>query len=176
MSEPFNMMISGTWQNLNTGDVFIVKDSMMDESGNPFVSTTDGRTISAGVLQDYVQISDTALPQAEIEQIKREMAIVNQEDILSKPISNPNYRYQENIYKEEPAPVPQNNNFSIIEKAFRDKVEAPGVTLHWDKFPEKQIQLLTEIMDIPKEDIAEYIYDAYINNKEVMIEKIKEII
>ena len=190
MSSP---VVSGTWQNMNNGDVFVVRDFYMNESGEPFVSTTDGRTISATQLERYVQISDTALPQNEINALRSDFKN-NQAAERNTPQVNRNNLLQglstEGMLPDElslitgvgvlddavarPTTQPTNTNHDIIAKAFKDKVSAPDVELCWPDFPSKQITLLTEIMDIPLEDIAEYVYDEYVNNKEVMIGKITD--
>ena len=192
-------VVSGTWQNPDNGDVVVVRDQYFDDAGGMFVTTTDGRQLDFNEFGRYLQISDTEMSDAEIAKIKGKR-LAPDESILTQglgpaPIANMGDMLPEDIailQGKRPTPAvqpsndnllrgiepdnqPKSTNYSIIAKAFKDKVPAPNVTLDWgEHFPEKQISLLTDIMEISVDEIAEYIYNEYINNKDVMVEKIKQ--
>ena len=173
-------VMQGTWYNPNTGDVFTVRDSFFEDN-NYVVTTTDGRYMNYNQLQNYIQ-SDT--PAEELKamlnknktEVKEEIPaeikgmlaldddntydsyMIPDDDIytntLSKPLGNitnaPNTVYQ-------PAPTPVNVNRTIIEKALKNTT-GPKLTIiaDWDNYPEKEISMLTDIMDIPIEEILEW--------------------
>lgn len=182
--------LEGTWQNPNNGDVCVVCDYFMDDSGSLFVTTRDGRTFDYNRIQDYVKISDEKMSEQQVKKIKGQKMVDDKPAPVSKNVSLTEGMLPEDIAlitntqtptntPPQPAPAPQQNaplssTQSIIDKAFKNKVEAPDVFLQWKNYPSKQIELLTDIMDVSLEEIAEYIYNNYIDNKEVMVEKIKQ--
>ena len=185
--------ISGTtWYSKTSGDHFTVKDMMMDGESF-FFTTTDGRTISSDAMSNYIQ-SDKPVhnipkvnPGGKIKlgDLKKEdnsirfdnellpedlEALGNLSDPLSTPISN-----KQSYKKPE---VNQNPNQIIIDKAF-SKIDAPEIRLNliWDHYPEKELDMLMTVMDIPKEDIAEFIYNKWFNdNSQLIKDKIKKIL
>lgn len=181
---PGTPMISGTWVNLNTKDWFIVRDQFFGEDG-PVVMTADGRQINGQSLSEYLQISNNNLPENEIK------AYINEyTEAQNESLGNPNADYnhltagltQSISQPSQPTATisdtqaATSSNHDIIDKAFNGKVDAPEVRLHWTNVPTKQLELLKEVMDIPMEDIAEYIYVKYLTDKDTMIGKVKEML
>lgn len=61
------------------------------------------------------------------------------------------------------------DSFSIISKVF-DKFEAKPniiVNIEWDEFPKEQLATLVDFLDIPVEDITNYIYKYVIKDEDI---------
>ena len=168
-------MMKGTWYNPNTGDVFTVRDSFFEDN-NYVVTTTDGRYLSYNQIQNYVQ-SDT--PASELKammnkskQEKKEEIPAELKDMIATDDDDSYDSYMipdDNIYAKplgninntptvvQPAVAPVNVNKAIIEKALKNTTGAKlTVIVDWPDYPEKEISLLTDIMDIPAQEIAEW--------------------
>jgi hypothetical protein len=68
---------------------------------------------------------------------------------------------------------PVNMNTAIIEKALKNTTKPQfNVTVNWMDYPERQIEMLKDVMDIPEEDIL----DWYLDNIEMLeiVEAVKE--
>lgn len=52
---------------------------------------------------------------------------------------------------------PKSSNYSIIERALT-KVQEPefNIVMKWPKFPQREIEMLVDVMDIPTEEISDY--------------------
>jgi predicted glycosyltransferase len=64
-------------------------------------------------------------------------------------------------------------NSAIIEKALKNASKPDFVlTVDWEEFPTKQIEMLKDVMDIPQDEIVEW----YINNIDMsdVVESIKD--
>lgn len=177
-------VMQGTWYNPNTGDVFTVRDSFFEDN-NYVVTTTDGRYLNFNQLQHYIQ-SDT--PAAELKamlaknkkEIKEEIPdeikgilasndedtydsyMIPGDDIYTSTLNNPLGKSLGNINTPVKTSnvVPINVNKTIIEKALKNTI-GPKLTIiaDWNEYPEKEISMLTDIMDIPAEEIVEWYCD-----------------
>lgn len=169
-------MMKGTWYNPNTGDVFTVRDSFFEDN-NYVVTTTDGRYLSFNQIQNYIQ-SDT--PASELKammnkakQEKKEEIPAELKDIIATDDTDSYDSYMipdDNIYAKPLGNInntptvlqpvitpPVNVNKTIIEKALKNTTGAKlTVTVDWPNYPEKEISLLTDIMEIPAQEIAEW--------------------
>lgn len=78
-----------------------------------------------------------------------------------------------------PDPYPHIMDADIIERALR-RVKAPEVDLQleFERYPEKQIDMLVDLMGVDPENIAAWMYEHYFskNFKEIIINKITEIL
>ena len=168
-------VMQGTWYNPTTGDVFTVRDSFFEDN-NYVVTTTDGRYLNYNQLQNYIQ-SDTPAEQLKKSFSNKQQEILPSEvqgiledntydslilpedlnqsaSILSKPLGNIN-NASNSVYKVETKPLDINK--TIIEKALKNTTP-PQLTIiaEWDKYPEKEITMLTDIMNISRKDIADW--------------------
>lgn len=174
-------IMSGTWYHPATGDKFTVADTFFEDN-QLLVRTTDGRLLNYNIIQNYIQqntssqdsnmlesnanfISQSSTPKEVldlIEPIQPQQDI----DIMFEPIGN--------LYS-QPTQIIENinNNQSIVNKAL-SKTELPtlNVDLTWNKYPEREIEMLKDIMEIPVEDIiAWYVSKFDINTIKSMIEE-----
>ena len=168
-------VMQGTWYNPTNGDVFTVRDSFFEDN-NYVVTTTDGRYLNYNQLQNYIQ-SDTPAEQLKKSFSNKQQEILPSEvqgileddsynslilpedlnqstNILSKPLGNIN-NVSNSVYNVETKHIDVNK--TIIEKALKNTTP-PKLTIlaEWDKYPEKEITMLANIMDISRKDIADW--------------------
>lgn len=181
-------VMQGTWYNPKTKDIFTVRDSFFEDN-NYVVMTTDGRCLNYNQIQNYIQ-TDTPLDQLkemlksektenekheEIPaEIKNMLADANEDpysgymipddDIYGKPLGNINQRHlapasQHTYSIKEDKPISINR--TIIEKGLKN-ANGPKITItvDWNDYPESEISMLTNMMDIPHEEIAEWFCDS----------------
>lgn len=163
-------MMTGTWYNPTTGDSFTVRDSFF-ENNQYVVSTTDGRVLSYDVIQNYVQ-SDKPIempkkPQqetlpSEVSDLIADDTVVEEDlfvdtDIYGVPSHTPTSLGNLNTPKSAPVLT---TNEGIIAKAL-GKASKPEVVadIKWNDFPKKQIEMLSEIMEIDTKEIVEWYTD-----------------
>ena len=163
-------MMTGTWYNPTNGDSFTVRDTFFED--NQFViQTMDGRVLYYDQIQHYVQtdgpipkvekkpkkdvlpaeVSDILANDNEMEMLAEDAALINglgnMHNIPAAPIT-PNTVYN---------PLPTNTNASIIEKAL-SKRSLPDiqVKIDWKDFPQQEIKMLMDLMDLSKEEIVDW--------------------
>ena len=90
--------------------------------------------------------------------IPEDMDIHN--NVLSKPLGNINERHIASVNTSTPAQTVENLNTAIIDKALKDAGKPKfTVTVNWEDYPEKQIELLKDVMNIPVEEILDWYLD-----------------
>ena len=188
-------IMQGTWYNPYTGDAFTVRDAFFEDN-QYIVMTTDGRKMDYNRLQNYVQ-SDMKL-----EDLKKMKIEKTEKDEIPDEIKNilatnddMNNEYlipEDNIYTSKPlgnintprhiAPAsvhmhaidkPINVNTTIIEKALKNTTKPSfRVDVSWVDYPERQIEMLKDVMDIPEDEIL----DWYLDNISMLeiVEAVKE--
>lgn len=166
--------MEGTWYNPKTGDSFTVRNSFFQDN-QYVVQTTDGRILEYNQLQHYIQ-SDGPIPSASKEsslstELPMEVVDIidnNDEYLLPEdklllnrsPKSLGNLNDIEKVNGGEGYSVLEMNDFNIINKALNKK-DLPDiqVSVKWDNFPKKEVEMLMDIMEIPIESIIQW----YIN-------------
>ena len=166
-------VMSGTWYNPKTGDSFTVRDSFFQD--NQFVvTTTDGRMLSYNQIQHYVQSDKPIAPQKpqqnNTEKLPPEVAsmLISNNDSGFDMLEEDQTLINKCLYAEEPTPVykpsqatiqsqTHTSNYNIIDRAL-GKQELPDLTvaINWKIEPEREIQLLTEVMDISLDEVVEW--------------------
>lgn len=174
-------MMQGNWYNPKTGDSFTVRDSFFQD--NQFiVTTTDGRMLSYNQLQNYIQsdkpvnikpeqksdpipaeISSMLESEDHFDMLEEDRALINK-SLIGLPytdnLSEKRINVADSFATTNPIDKPTNNvssNYSIIDRALsKSSLPKIKVSVDWSKEPEKEIQLLTEVMDIPIEEIVEW--------------------
>jgi hypothetical protein len=175
-------MMSGTWYNPATGDSFTVRDSFF-ENNQYVVSTTDGRVLSYDMIQHYVQ-SDKPIEMPKKQQqdtLPDEVASLIADDVMVE-VEDDGLFVDTDIYGvPSPTPVSLGNlnapksapsittNEGIIAKAL-GKSSKPEVVadVKWVDFPKKQIEMLSEIMEIDTKEIVEW-YTSQLNTIDIAI-------
>ena len=177
----------GTWYNPKTGDAFTVRDSFFEDN-QYVVTTTDGRYLNYNQIQNYVQ-SDMPLEQLKKQMKPQQPAkneipaelkdLIETEDSVESMMSpedaalitggrslgNLNDRHiapasEHQIKLPVTQDVPSNINYSIIEKALKNASKPEiDVNIKWDNYPLKQIDMLTDVMEIPIDEIVTWYLD-----------------
>lgn len=162
-------IIGKRWYSTKTNDSFVVKDVLMDESGNLSFFTTDNRTIDSSQLGNYIQ-SDTPIkdipkqqPKFDIDLSKIDpdaIVVTKDEDILNTLIDSNQSPWISPAITIDPDAMAttRDEDTMIIEKALK-KIEFPQVccSFTWNEFPKKELSMLLEIMEIPMEKVLDYI-------------------
>lgn len=180
-------IMQGTWYNPNTGDSFTVRDSFFEDN-QYIVTTTDGRYLRYDQIQNYIQ-SDMKLEDLkklkQNQQTKKgeqlpasvssliddsedpyaSMLLPEDADILNKPanlgnINDPFKPVVKTLPYQPVECVQQNMNITIIDKALKNTPQPKfNITLDWDEFPQKQIEMLYDIMEISETEIVDWYLD-----------------
>jgi hypothetical protein len=162
-------IVGKRWYSTKSNDSFVVKDVLMDESGNLSFFTTDNRTIDSSQLGNYIQ-SDTPInnipkqqPKLDIDLTKLDsdtpITVVNEdESILNTPMGSNQSPWISPAITIERKEEKIDEEIMIIEKALK-KIEFPQVccSFTWNEFPKKELSMLLEIMEIPMEKVLDYI-------------------
>lgn len=173
--------VTGTWYNINTGDSFTVRDTYFEDNKLK-VQTTDGRIIGYEQLQNYVQsdvpLSKDKIPvpigdskmsnMAKLDDLKNSNTA---DDNLIKGLDKASEMTRKVTQTEN---IERTENYTIIDKAMSKIKSEPELVIgiKWDDFPEKEITLLLDVMEIPAGELVKYCYDKFI--KEKTTEKISE--
>ena len=182
-------MIAGWWVNPKTGDKFNAIDSFFEDN-NLIIKTADGRILNYNQIQNYIRTDNPdsissqnqSKPQTQ-ENIPANILaeIDNGDDILipdDNIYGNPTKLGPSaelgNIYRNtEPIPS-QIADYDIIDRALKgkkDQLQFLG-DIQWENFPQREIDMLIEVMGIPEEEIVQYFVNA-VSVDDVM-ETIKE--
>lgn len=167
-------LMEGTWYNPSTGDSFTVRDSFF-EDGQYMVTTTDGRMLGYNLIQNYIKSDrpievptkpkQETLPN-EVESLLATDDLVADTDIYG--IGSPSLG---NINASPTTPMftQETSNNGIIAKAL-GKASKPEVVANitWNDFPKRQIEMLSEIMEIDMKEIVEW-YASQLDTTQIAI-------
>lgn len=164
-------VMSGTWYNPKTGDSFTVMDSFF-ENNQYMVKTTDGRVLEYNLLQNYVQ-SDTPIPPMNKNNVVNELPasvlseLATDDFVPTLPREALGMTTPTNLGNINTPAVESNKG--IIGKAL-GKCSKPEVVANiiWDDFPKRQIEMLSEIMEIDVKEIVEW-YTNQLDTTEIAI-------
>lgn len=169
--------LAGWWSNPRTGESYKVVDQFFQDNVL-YVRTDKGQVLNYNVIQNLVK-SDSPLsgpvqqPKQQIDTDILTQGLEEEEaDLLTRPIKSQPQQPNTNTRN---IPTDSVNNV-IIEKAFSKATEGPKITMgiqwEWDSL-RSTVDMLTKTMDIPMEEIAEYVYAKY---AESMVNDIKSIL
>ena len=176
-------MINGKWMNKNTGEIVTVFNSIID--GDDMLIITDKGQISMKDFDSYIQIHDEDINQNTNNEQNDNSQISNYDNSLNDEISEA-LKPKQNIIS--------NNDFDKViknetkyNKSKSEKEINPILKNFFDKAIENnnlkidikidldmsELNIIMKYMDMPSEDIANYIYENIIN-KDMMIDIIKK--
>lgn len=182
------LLMQGTWFNRATGDSFTVQD-MYFEDNNPRVKTTDGRVLDYKIVQNYIQVDpkDLAMLKQQTDATKApakpqtkinignigtaadtaEYSDILSEDPLFQNMGQVQAPQCTNPYVEKKSP-----NAAMIDKALKHQ-SIPEMTpsFEWNNFPKKQLDALVDVMEVPTDEIVDYVYNEMM---EVIGEELKK--
>lgn len=176
-------MMSGTWYNPNTQDSFTVRDTFF-ENNQLLVSTTDGRMLDYNMIQNYVQCDPKDIPSKKSKQtndIPTEVA-----SILESPVpQDPNMLEEDmnlingrNNIQSTPSPLGNLNKINnegigksedqrLVERVLsRQQQPSINCNINWAKFPQKQMDVLMDMMGVDIEDVCDF-YISKINLSDI---------
>ena len=180
--------ISGTWLDRRTGKTVIVRDAVMD--GDQMVIMSSIGAIPPDVFSTYFvqmseedygsagltpEVSGDAMLAAINNGLSEDEKITKTETLLDKPIVNNTIQTISTNSQVKTEQKSEENNISqntaIIKKVF-DKMEIePMITfsVNIDEWPINELKMLVNTLDIPFEDISDYVITNYLN-KHTLIE------
>lgn len=160
--------MEGTWQNMETGDLFEVRDFYIQD-GVFTVQATDGRIFDYNTLQNYVKV-DKPIPIQPKKQHKQlptelvsELEPVGELDILPEDANLIN-----TISSNPVAPVQskatvqvEDDDTKLINRVLTRIKTVPefDYKITWKNFPSKQMEMLVDYMGVPMEKICHYYID-----------------
>lgn len=170
--------VTGWWVNPKTGDKFCAVDTFFEDN-ILLVKTSDGRLLNYNRMQDYVQTDkpeivqvnkqnkpkpkQQSLPPEILNEIEKpgDMQNDNEPIDLLIPEDNIYSKPQEparlgNMYN-QPATQEPIGDAAIVDRALQSKTtpEIQGSVL-WKDFPAREIDMLVDVMNVPKEAIISY--------------------
>lgn len=171
--------ISGKWINTRTGQE--VWAQRMIDDGNCALVVTDKGIIPMTEFTEYVQVGEEEMGviTPNISQIHDTTNLVSKEDMMMiNQISSGTQRTHSldapiipEVFTQVNSPVitpTESQNYAIIDKLF-SKFDGLNikVEIDWGSFPKDKLETLTDIFDVPKSEIAEYIVAKYFNNESI---------
>lgn len=173
--------LTGTkWWSRDGKEHFVVRDIIMDPAQGIIIQTMDGRMLSPDYLDRFIQ-SETPInvPKAPPKVPKINLHNLDPDTPITEVSDNYDMTIQglevadSGIYPEEyvedrqinvsaPKQETKSTNYDIIDKAF-SKIEKPSVTfnIQFKEFPNRELELLQDIMNIPGSEIAKYCCDRW---------------
>ena len=173
------MMISGKWFNKNTGNVVNVINNVID--GDDMIIVTDKGPINMKDFGEYIQMSEEVyddngqiIGNEEInynEMIippKQEVHInKNTQPSKNETIVNGNHPIENKKIEHSEISTKENNNNHIIIGKFFDKIknkdELVQISINTNILPINDLQTIINYMDVPIEEISNYITNTIIN-------------
>ena len=162
-------VVTGWWVNPKTGDKFNAIDTFFEDN-QMFVKTSDGRLLKYSQIQNYIKTDNPDAFKKPMKESKKTEEIP--ESILNELVTSDSDSSvvddllipDDNIFdKPGPTPVPSKHhtttstNSIIIDKALSKKTSPSiKVGIDWKKFPEREIEMLKDIMDVPIDEVIDY--------------------
>ena len=166
---PGGPMISGKWLNKRTGKTIVVRDSMID--GDKMVIMTNQGPLDFEIFsRDYIQASDEVYDESGkvVETKPVEVSEITEDNGTPVQFANPEKGMP--TIKLEPEETPKINvsinNFELIDKIFKKVESKPHADLkiNWANFPQNELSMLVNYLDVKIDDIVAYIGKYLIND------------
>lgn len=182
-------MMTGTWYNPNTKDSFTVRDTFF-ENNQLLVSTTDGRMLDYNMIQSYVQCDAKDIPT-----LKQQPSLNKSNDIPVEVMSilesptpqDPNMLAEDmelisghtttypsrslgSLNNNNPVSksgIGQSEDQRLVERVLsRQQQPSINCNIKWSKFPQKQMDVLMDMMGVDLDDICDF-YISKINLNDI---------
>ena len=179
-------VMSGTWQNPQTGHKFTVRDSFFQD-GQLMVQTTDGQLLDYNTIQNYIQCTDdkgnnvnvpTQTPMPGTKK-KQGMDVPSEVSSMVLPEGPAGAGEDEFLTAEDMAMVkglgslngpsvvspertramaaPISEDYKMIDRVLsRHSIPELNAEIVWPNAPKKQIDTLVDILGVNPEEIADY--------------------
>lgn len=174
-------MMTGTWYNHSTGDRFTVRDTFF-ENNQLIVQTTDGRMLDYNMIQSYVQCDPKDIPTKEVNHANNDVP-AEVANLIESPSPQDPYMLEEDLELitgnsqqrnvvslgnlNTPTPNPnaikieqdpsQTEDQKLVQRVLsRQQQPSISCNINWTKFPQKQMDVLTDMMGVDLEDICDF--------------------
>lgn len=169
--------MNGTWYNPHTKDSFTVRDTFF-ENNQLVVSTTDGRILDYNIIQSYVQCDPKDIPQKETSQAQDEIPAevaalletpipqdpnILEEDMMlitgqpKQPVSLGNLNTPSPNMVIEHQGIGQSEDQRLIQRVLsRQQQPSISCNINWTKFPQKQMDVLMDMMGVDLDDVCDF--------------------
>lgn len=163
-SGPGGSMVSGRWIHKTNGTVINVRDSLID-GDNMIIISDKGHIYMDEFSKNYIQVSDEVYNESggvvSTERFDTNMFSLDKPAATTQ-ITHPvqtvvnNTNIQSTVQVET---VEVNKNYDLINKIFVKNNSKPNIKLDidWADFPANELKMLVDFLDVPKEDISDYI-------------------
>ena len=174
-------VMNGTWFNPYTKDTFTVRDTFF-ENNQLMVQTTDGRMLDYNMIQSYVQCDSKDIPTKEVNHVNNDIPaeIANLiespspqdpyilEEDLELITGNPQPRKSVSLGSlNTPTPNPnaikieqgsgQTEDQRLIQRVLsRQQQPSISCNINWTKFPQKQMDVLMDMMGVDLDDVCDF--------------------
>ena len=170
--------MSGTWYNPHTKDSFTVRDTFF-ENNQLMVQTTDGRMMDYNMIQNYVQCNPKDIPVNETKQTYNELPAEVAELLETPTPQDPNMLEEDmlmisgqsrqpivslgNLNTPSPNAVKleqqggQSEDQRLIQRVLsRQQQPSISCNINWAKFPQKQMDVLMDMMGVDLDDVCNF--------------------
>ena len=168
-------IMDGTWYNTTTGDSFTVRDTFFQDN-QLMVSTTDGRLMDYNMIQNYIksdkpinipkQQKQDDIPIEVIEllesptpqdpyMLEEDMALISNKPI--RPVATSNNCAAPKLYTDSVISEVKTEDQRLVERVLsRQQQPSISCNINWTKFPQKQMDVLMDMMGVDLEDICDF--------------------
>lgn len=172
--------MSGTWYNPHTKDSFTVRDTFF-ENNQLMVQTTDGRMMDYNMIQNYIQCNPKDIPVNETKQTYNELPAEVAELLETPTPQDPNMLEEDMllISGQSRQPIVSLGNLNAPSSIAVNKLEQQGIgqsedqrliqrvlsrqqqpsiscNINWTKFPQKQMDVLMDMMGVDLDDVCDF--------------------
>lgn len=166
-------MISGKWINKKTGSTVHVRDAVLE--GDEMIVMTDIGNISGQDFSaNYIQMSD--------EEYDMKGNIVDSKQTTQRPSKPQTPQPQIKMFDDDIVPSPitpkkvstqnsqESDSIKLIKKLFSKTETKPEISIDikWADFPANELNMLMNVFDVSKEDIAQYMM-TYLDDEELKL-------
>lgn len=170
--------MSGTWYNPHTKDSFTVRDTFF-ENNQLMVQTTDGRMMDYNMIQNYIQCNPKDIPVNETKQTYNELPAEVAELLETPTPQDPNMLEEDmllisgqprqstvslgnlntpslNAVKLEQQGGQSEDQRLIQRVLSRQQQPSISCNINWTKFPQKQMDVLMDMMGVDLDDVCDF--------------------
>lgn len=167
-------IMDGTWYNISTGDSFTVRDTFFQDN-QLMVSTTDGRLMDYNMIQNYIksdkpinvpkQQKNNEIPTEVVELLESSSP---QDPYMLEEDMNLIYNNMPTVTKSNNCTTPKLHTDSVVDTVKTEdqrlvervlsRQQQPSIScnINWTKFPQKQMDVLMDMMGVDLDDVCDF--------------------
>lgn len=171
--------MDGTWYNTTTGDSFTVRDTFFQDN-QLMVATTDGRLMDYNMIQNYIksdkpinipkQQKNNEIPTEVVEllesptpqdpyMLEEDMNLIsnNNNNLPTPPVATSNNCATPKLYTDIVVGTVKTEDQRLVERVLsRQQQPSISCNINWTKFPQKQMDVLMDMMGVDLEDVCDF--------------------